>query len=183
MTTELEQAKQEALEQLSLEEEEMLSKVLFPKTHTENVTLLGQRRKVHPLPIKVARQVHAAMKPVSAKFNDDSDEDFTDELIDSLMDTARVLADFYKWEDVIKALDEESLTNSEIQSLIVAQNEIQGTNDFLLTPLRLAIAMMQLVEVGAVQAGKFKNMSLGQLSANLGDATSNTSSVPTQTDS
>lgn len=161
----LENAKQLAQSGLDEDEEAMLSKVLFPETHTEAVVVLGRKRKVHPLPVKPARKISATLRPVSEALQANESKDFTDELIDGLLESARVLADFYKWEDVLQAIDDEAVTTTDLQALLIAQNAIQGNNDFLLTPLRLAIVTMQLVEIGAIQAVKQLNRgSIGQQS-------------------
>lgn len=138
-----------------------LSKVLFPDTHTTDVELLGVTRKVRPLPVKWARQLHAIVHPfqdaVGAEVQAqvagaEPSKTVTEvEILKTLFDSAEVLASYYKWEDVAAALREEEITLAEVQALVVRQMQVQADNDFLLTGLRMLIVIMQQAEMRSVR--------------------------------
>ena len=137
--------------ELTSSEKEELSKVLFPDLHNTYVTLLGKERELRPLVVKWAKKLRVCMKPYAEKLaaasNSPTPMDVDLELLDGITRTTRMLAEIYGWDDVIKAIDEEDLTASEIQSVVTTQVQLQGENDFLLTSLRVAVMVMQIVEI------------------------------------
>lgn len=153
---------------LTEDEQVSLSKVLFPDTHVEEVILLDLPRKIKPIPVKFSRQIFALLKPISEKIGksvqeqDKQEFDSTDEITKSLFQVANILADFYKWEDVKQAAAQELLSLSEVQTLAYAQQEVNGSNDFLLGPLRLIIRVQQVHET---LAARFQSLLTGQLFA------------------
>jgi hypothetical protein len=157
------------LEQLSDEQQEKLSKALFPRTHTSKVTLCGKQRELHPLTVKYSRRLHEAAKPFAGKIiqANQSKEVFEldDDLTIVLFDCAKVLVEVYgeQWADVKAKLEEEDVLLEELQGLLVAQQELQQANDFLLAPLRLAIKLMQVREMLEIlQEEPSVNMFIGQ---------------------
>ena len=137
--------------ELAKDESEALSKVLFPDTHTEEITVLGITRKLRPLPLKISKQLHQLLRPISDKISaglkDPSLVDMTEDLVLSLKEVAVLLSSFYSWTDVQKELPDDGLSLSELQSIAVCQQKINGANDFLLGPLRIVVRVMQLQEV------------------------------------
>lgn len=172
----LSELQQKALTQLSDEDREKLSKVLFPSTHTTEVEVLGIKRKLSPLPLKIDKEVHAALRPLSEKLVEDlkeAQEDFSktnyqinDDVIGALKDLAKILARHYKWDDVGPAVDNELLTITEMQSLAYVQQEVQGSNDFLLGTLRTCLRLMQINEIVQV---RFQSLLTSRHSAKSGD--------------
>ena len=137
--------------ELSPEEKAGLSSVLFPDEHITHVFVLGARRELRPLTIKWARKLRAVMQPYAKKLDEATKKvevvDIDMDLLDGLKDACRVLGEHYGWEDIIKAVEEDDLTMTEIQSIVAAQVKLQGENDFLFIPLRVAVMVMQAVEI------------------------------------
>ena len=152
-----------AVSLLSDEQREMLSMALFPDTHTNIVRVLEKERTLRPLPIKWAKQVHAVLAPFHEAIEKagvkEGDTDLSKveetqtevELLELLIRVGRVLATYYKWEDVVEALDEEELTVEELQELVVTQQNLQSANDFLLMGLRVLVGVMQQAEIQSVR--------------------------------
>jgi len=140
---------------LTPEQREMLSKVLFPDTDTKHVMLCGKRRELVPLPVKVCRKLHAQFKPFNdaARAAAESSGVFSvdEDLLLALFEAGKTLAEHYKWPDVEKQIDDEDIHISELQALVNVQQRLQGDNDFLLGPLRVAVKVMQAREVVEVR--------------------------------
>lgn len=157
----------EALTQLQAsltpEEESNLSKVLFPDIHTNSVTILKKPRELRPLTVKWARKLRAIMQPYAQKLDaatkNPNNIDVDLDLLDGIKGAAKIIAEVYGWEDVVLAIDEEDLTTGELQALVATQVQLQGENDFLLIPLRVAIMVMQAVEI---QNRRYRNIFGGQ---------------------
>lgn len=152
---------------------EMLSKVLFPDELVESVNVLGVNRFLRPLPIKWSKKLYARLQPVtdvvSSLQNDKSvNKDFTLQMVEALEDAVRVLCDYYKWDDVLQAIDAEEILIVDLQNLVVAQRSIQGTSDFTFTPCSLLVGMMQVAEIGTTNFMKLLS----------GQATSNNTNAP-----
>ena len=147
----VEEAVIDGLNELTAEQQEQLSKALFPDTHTDKVTVLDKERVLKPLPLKHSREINARLKPFNDKLksaqkggNVDVDEQ---ELANDLVAVAEILAKRYGFEDVSTALAEEELTVNEIQAFVVTQVNLQQKNDFLLTPLRFLVGLLQRREI------------------------------------
>lgn len=146
---------------LSEEEQEQLSKALFPDTHTDEVEVLGVERTLRPLPVKYARKVHSLLHPISTAVEEAGTEkkskkkgtDLDTQLLDGCLKAAKVLCDFYgeEWADLKEALATEEIQFDEVQALLVQQAALQKANDFLLTPLRIVVGTMRFAEVAAIQ--------------------------------
>lgn len=140
---------------LSEEERKMLSKVLFPDSQMQPVNIMGKVRDLTPMPVKWAKKLRAAMLPFSDKLaaaqKDPTAASEDMALLEAIAQCCRVICDRYGWEDIKQALDDEELTSSDMQALVVAQTSLQGSNDFLVTPLRIACMVMQVVEMQAVK--------------------------------
>lgn len=135
------------------EVKEAVSKVLFPETLTDTITLLGKERKVSPLPVKISKKISAALKPFSIQLNKSEGKWDADEtLTEALLTVTKDLAEFYDWQDVLEAANTEDLLLDDIQALCVIQRGVCSTSDFLLLPLSGAIGMMQIAEVGMLTA-------------------------------
>lgn len=136
---------------LTPEEVAGLSKVLFPDTDTRHVNLLKQRRELTPLVIKWAKKIRAVMQPWAKKLDeavkspDGVDVDL--DLMEALKAAALVLCEVYGWDDVKTAIVEEEVSSGEIQNLVAVQVKLQGEHDFLVVPLRVAVMVMQSVEI------------------------------------
>lgn len=153
-------ANEALLSTLSEDEQESLSKVLFPDTHTSTVEILKINRELRPLPVKPAQRLKALVAPIAKQIEkamqatekDASvDYDADGPILEILDRTANFLADFYGWEDVRAALKGDGLSMSEYQALVVAQVHVNGANDFSLAPLRTVVRLMQLTEMLAVR--------------------------------
>jgi len=155
----LEEAVQVLLEteigSLSDAQKNLLSQALFPETHTADVVVLGTKRELRPLTIKWSRKLHVLMQPFNQKATQaaESESVFSvdGDLLEALGKVATLLAEHYGWEDVKTAVDEEDIHIEDLQALAVRQEKLQGDNDFLLAPLRVAIKIMQAREVMTIK--------------------------------
>jgi hypothetical protein len=136
---------------LTDDQRDNLSKVLFPDTHTEKITVGGKERTLRPLTVKFARRVHTAVLPFTKKAEEASQSEaaFTldDDTVSILYDAAKILSEYYGWDDIPKLIEEEDILLGDLQSLVVQQQALQGENDFLLVPLRLLIKLMRVREI------------------------------------
>lgn len=139
----------ERFDALSDDQQKALSKALFPQTHTGKVTVLGKERTLRPLTIKYARQLNAHLQAFQDKVSEGADEEKVVDLdlLDTVLSACTVIAQFYGWEDVLKAVEEEDCELTEMQGLVVAQTNLQDSNDFLLMGLRLLVVVMQQAEI------------------------------------
>lgn len=150
---------------LSEAEQALLSKALFPSTHTDKTMLCGQERTLRPLPIKWSKQVHVLLMPFTrdveasgvkegetdlSKVREQVDRSELD-LLQLLVDVSLILAKFYKWDDVTEKIEEEDVYQEELQALVVTQLNLQKANDFLLMGLRVLVGVMQQAEIQAVK--------------------------------
>lgn len=157
-----------AIQELSEEERKSLSKVLFPDTHTNEITVGGKKRTLRPLPVKWTRQVSHILQEFNQKTSGSEDEVASDlNMLDALIKVVRILAEYYKWDDLLD--DPESLNIGEIQSLVYTQTELNGANDFLLSRLFMLVKQMQTREVLQL---RLKSMSTTQLLSLLGTSAS-----------
>lgn len=155
----LEDTESAARAALSEAEQLNLSKALFPDTHTDEVMVLGESRTLRPLPIKYARQLHSILQPITAKIQKESvaepekrsNVNVDLELLDACLKAALILCKFYEWDDLTEKLKEELVEFDEVQALLVQQAALQKANDFLLTPLRVAVGTMRIVETNTLQ--------------------------------
>ena len=137
--------------ELTEEESANLSKILFPDEHVTSAMALGERRELKPMPVKWARKVRSCMQPYAKKLEEATKNpgtiDVDLDLLEGICQAVKTMAEFYGWEDILEALKEDSLTTSELQALVTAQVTLQGANDFLFIPLRVAVMIMQAVEI------------------------------------
>lgn len=149
---------------LPQDEKEQLSKVLFPETHTNVVTVLGKDREMFPTPIRVSRKLRAVLDPLQEKIqNADTSPgsvDLDEEVLKVLFDVAKVLAAHYGWADVTEAADKEDLTQQDLEALAYTQQALNEANDFLLQPLRVVVRMLQARELAMKHAESTKRMSI-----------------------
>lgn len=145
--------------ELSPEEAAGLSKALFPATHTSQVVVLGKPRELRPLTIKWSKKLRACMQPWSEQLdravNSPEKIDIDLDLLEAIKQSAKIICEHYQWADITAAIDEEDISNTEIQTLVVAQVKLQGENDFLVVPLRVAVMVMQSAEI---QQRRFQTM-------------------------
>ena len=142
---------QEGLAGLTAEQHENLSKALFPSTHTDKVDVLGKERVLTPIPLKYSREINARLKPFNDKLRSatkgaDVDVD-EQELANDLLAVSLILAKRYGFEDLAQAITDEEVTTDEIQAFVVTQVNLQQRNDFLLTPLRFLVGLLQQREI------------------------------------
>ena len=185
-----------SIDSMTLEEQEMLPKVLFPETHTNEITVLRKVRELYPIPMKVSRQVDALLEKVvgaEVKLGEDGDlaPNVTEDTIKTLMKITKVLAQFYgePWDDIRRAVDVNSIDDLElsVNELIAIANGqayINGVNDFFLQKLRLLIKFLQSHAIAAIvlENRMFKNLSISVPSLTGLAGTLMTSSTDTQTD-
>ena len=154
MTETVESLAKPAYESLDEQKQQMLSKVLFPETLTDTVTVLGKERTLHPLPIKWTKKLHARLSPVTDKITKAQGDptvniDYTEDLCNGLMQAVLVLCEFYKdWDDIVEAIKEEEVLVQELQELVVTQRSVQGTSDFTFQSCSVMVGLMQLSEIG-----------------------------------
>lgn len=154
MEAQLQALKQDALLQVEEDDYSKLSKALFPDSHTDTVELLGLKRTLRPLPVKYAKQLFELFFPFTKALDEstkgtpqESTMSLDGPILTAMFKQAEILAKYYKWDDVLKAAQEEELTLTELQSLSSVQSELNRSNDFLLGPLRIAIRLMQIAEI------------------------------------
>lgn len=151
----VEDAVDQGLGELTPEQQDQLSKALFPDTHTDKVKVLDKERVLRPLPLKYSREINARLKPfhekITGAFKGQDVDVEEQELADDLVSVALILAARYNFEDVVAALQEEELTVDEIQAFVVTQVNLQQKNDFLLTPLRFLVGLLQRREIAMTQ--------------------------------
>lgn len=133
------------------DEEQQLSKVLFPDTDVTPLVLLDIERELRPLPLKYSKKLFSMLAPFAKKvagaLQAKIDVEINDDITKSLTDTAVLLATYYKWDDVLLAAQEEELSISDLQRLAIEQQRVNGSNDFLLGPLRSVIMIQQVSEI------------------------------------
>ena len=159
------------MDSLSDEDKEKLSKVLFPETHTDTISILGVDRTLHPTSLKVSRIIYALTKEVQEKVQQQTDEDdakvftsmaefeddFESVVIGTLTKVAKCLCDFYgsEWDDIKVALADEDLSLAELQAISYTQQELNTSNDFFLQPLRAFVRVLQAREVATLIMEKY----------------------------
>jgi hypothetical protein len=147
----LEQHVEVSIENLSEDQRAQLSKVLFPETHTDKITVLGQERQLRPTPIKVSRKIDDLLSPlidkIEAAEKSAEDVDVGEDMLAVLFEVVAYLADFYEWEDVATAAREENLSHVELERVAVGQQNLNGRNDFLLQGLRIVIKTLQANDI------------------------------------
>lgn len=137
------------LEKVSEEDRQRM--VLFPATHNKTVEFLGEERTLRPLTAKWAKQLHAALLPfqkiVEAAQRGEDVVDIDDDLFNGLVKGGALVAEFYGWESAQKKIAEHDFLVSELQELLMTQAQLNGENDFLLSPLRSLLTVMQIAGV------------------------------------
>lgn len=157
-----------------LSEETKLSKVLFPDTHTTSVTILGKKRVLKPVPLKVSQQLRTALVELTDRLQAAFAETKTvkpvdDDMVTGMKTACLIISEYYGWADIIEALEQDNLTVSELQSIVALQSQLNGANDFLLTGLRVAVRVMQL---GELWNHRFHSMLTMPQSSNIGTVAS-----------
>lgn len=168
-----------------LSEEEKETKVLFPETHNRDAELLGQKIELRPLPISPSKKIAAKMVPLSIdmdKMRTDPDAGSADldiKTVDTLLDCAMILVNYYKLSFSRERLEEET-TTEEILSFLAAQVALNKENNFLLQSLRVVLRM---VEWSSVLYLKSPNPPAMPPTASDGESTSFDSLIPIPPDS
>lgn len=144
-----------------------LSKVLFPTTHSKSVEFCDKTLELHVVPIKVAKKLFSLLQDFVKKHESalktpevvSLDQDVTN----GMFRVAKELATHYKWDsDIVAKINDEDVSVSDLQSLCYVQQNLNGANDFLLSPLRVLVRLMQVHEIANT---KFQNMLTSRLSA------------------
>lgn len=149
----------QGLSALGPEDQDQLTRVLFPATDTKQVTIKDRVRELQPLTVKWTRKLHAILSPFSQAAleaeSDDSRVFHADSMLaDALINVGVTLAELYGWDDVKKACIEQDIFISELQELAAVQVQLNRSNDFLLAPLRLAVKIMQVRALIDLQSRK-----------------------------
>lgn len=171
----LEHALELGLAQLSEEDKEKLSKVLFPDTHTDTVLVLGKERTLRPTSLKTSRQIYSLTKNVQEKIKQQTEvsgenlfasvdavaEEFSDVVVKTLISVAKCLCDYYgeEWNDIKVAAADEDISFAELQAIVQIQQALNTANDFFLQPLRAFVRLLQMREVSMVLLEKSAIMS------------------------
>lgn len=141
------------------DQDAVVSKALFPDTHTVDLEIDGKTMKLRPVPIKTSKALYDVIKPFSdqyAKAMKDTETVFNMNLeaVKSLKDACSILCSYYStkepeagWDKIQKAIMEDDISMSEMQLFAVLQERLNGTNDFLLSPLRTLLAAMRTAEL------------------------------------
>jgi hypothetical protein len=136
----------------------LLSKALFPDTHTSEVEIAGQTRTFKPMTIKFARRINEDLKELQKRVqkavSDNSAVRVDQDMLDGLVKVSNIICEFYGWEDLTQKIAEGDVTNEELLTMAMTQQNVQGTNDFLLMPLRLLLKVAQLHEILAIRLSK-----------------------------
>lgn len=170
MSTEVETQIQAHLgQELSkLSEDQKLSLVLFPETHTNEVTIAGIKITLRPLPIKYTKMIFSALDPHTTGFKSlfvkpdkppaatVDKPDLNNEAIVALQKAGCLLADYYELPELKTKIQDEDVSLSDLENVLNEQQFINGTNDFLLSPLRLILTFLRLLEV--TQVNSMKNL-------------------------
>ena len=102
-----------SLKDLNDEQQEKLSKALFPDTHTDEVMLCGEVRKIKPMTIKYSKMLREVSKPFafSVVAANQSKEviELDDDMSLCLVESAKVIAKSHGWADVLEKLDDEDV--------------------------------------------------------------------------
>jgi hypothetical protein len=167
----LEKSLNMTMDQLTDEDKQKLSKVLFPETHTDTITVLGRERTLRPTSLKTSRQVYALTKSVQEKIQqsqdadvepalvsmDEFEKDYEEVILKTLTDVAKCLCSFYgkDWDDIKVAAVDEDLSLSELQAIAYTQQELNTSNDFFLQPLRAFVRVLQAREVSMLLMEKY----------------------------
>lgn len=160
----------QAVADMGDDQRKKLSKVLYPDTHKESVEINGKTFNVTPVPLRISKRISAALEDFSEqarKAATDTKGDAFDasaKVADQISEVAKIMCGFYMerfpegdWGQLLEDLKAENIGIAEIQDLVMTQQVVQGTNDFLFIPLRLAIRLMQVQEILTVTG-----LSLGQ---------------------
>ena len=134
-----------------------LSKVLFPETHTNKITVLGKDRELRPLSIKYSRKLNSLLDPLTKRVEkaqkEEQDIVIDEDILKALMSTAECLCEFYgeSWNDIYKAVKEEEIPQVDLEAIAYTQQDLNGVNDFLLQPLRAIIHMLKFREIATAK--------------------------------
>jgi hypothetical protein len=144
---------------LSPEDQKNLSKALFPDIDTVSVSILGKERLLRPLPLKYSKIINSIVSPIVEDMEKDNKSDgpkksYDLTLVNALKQVMKILSKFYGWGIEADLEDEENLTIAELQAVASLQVRLNGTNDFLLVPLRSIVTTMQLYEMAATQTNR-----------------------------
>ncbi len=161
-----------SLDLLTEDEQSRLSKVLFPETHVKEVMLCEKVRSLHPLTVKYSRKLHALAEPlvleVEKAQKDGTVFQIDEQLSACLFKIILVMCEAYgrEWDDVKGRATDEDIHLDELQGAIVAQQNLQGLSDFLLSPLHVLVKIMRAREVAEVLDSRiFARTSTGPLPA------------------
>lgn len=143
---------------LTEEQELLLSKALFPETHTNTITILGKARELRPLTIKYARRVNEGLKKlqetVTTAVEKNAQVKADQDMMESFIHVVLILCEYYGWTDIRDKVESEDIETNDLMLICMTQQNVQGTNDFLLMPLRLLLKVAQLHEILAVRLAK-----------------------------
>lgn len=148
-------------------QEAILSKALFPDTHIIDFEIDGKKRKLRPVPIKTSKELWNALKPFSEQYSKairDRDTIFQIDMlaVDSLKTACVILCSFYEqkepgegWAELKKQVEDDLIAIGELQQFAIFQERLNGTNDFLLSPLRTLITCQRTAELLVAKTQQF----------------------------
>lgn len=150
----------ESVGAMSKDQADALSKVLFPDTHTNEVQIEGKKYTLSPLPLKVSKIISHLLSEFAEDYSQAVSTDVGEaydagsHIADRMKAVCEALCEHYHakypeagWDELRKKVSEEELVIDDMQALVVRQQSVQGTNDFLLVTLRLLILAMQMQEI------------------------------------
>ena len=121
--------------------EEAADQLFMPNRH--RCKFLGHTIDLRPVPIRVAKELRRLPENLAKVLAEPGEVTTSDAAIradlvavDLYIDTVYILLNYYKVPNVTREWLEENATLLELKGLIDIQNEVQGAEDFLLSPLR-----------------------------------------------
>lgn len=165
------------------DQEAILSKSLFPDTHTVDLEIDGRTRKLRPVPIKTSKELFLALKPFSEQYSAalkarDTVTPIDMTTVDSLRSACVILCSYYAqkepnegWDELKKQIEADEISIGELQQFAVLQERLNGSNDFLLSPLRTLLMAQRTSELLVAKTQQFYSTQGSQKSGVVPSAT------------
>lgn len=149
------------------DQEAILSKALWPETHIVEFEIDGKTRKLRPVPIKTSKELWAALKPFSDQYgaalrDKDAKLNIDMQAVEALKAACVILTNYYSqkepdqgWAELKALIEADEIAIGELQMFAVLQERLNGTNDFLLSPLRVLITAQRTAEMLVAKTQQF----------------------------